>query len=139
MTDIPICGLRTPEGVCTESREPTEGAEAGELFGGQTYRPRCSDHRGMPADVRPEPGPFAAQHPSFEPAAQVREALVRAVMATLEESEERGNVSINRKIRSAEMTPDSARRRLASRIVDDLATDALAKTLQGMAIGQVQP
>jgi hypothetical protein len=133
MTDIPICGLRTPEGMCTEPREPTEGTEAGELFGGQTYRPRCSDHRGMPADVRPEPGAFAKQGPHYQPAALARAQMVGVVVTALLRVHERGLLVFP----DGSQYEDNANR-AASMIIDELAADVLSKTLGGMATGQVQ-
>lgn len=123
MTDKPICGY--PEGgvLCrsTEMLVLPDGTEA----------KRCADHYGLEAPS----GPFAAQRPTFEVGRAARDGMIETVASSIERLFERGIITPAEKLGQAPATPGAVARRVAAVVVDDLAADALARAMAGMAMG----
>jgi hypothetical protein len=120
VTDTPICGHLDQGVMCRAACTTLPDGTPAE---------RCTDHLGLPD---PEPAaPFAAQRPSPEPAAQVRVSMLDCLEASLRAVAERGL------LRFPDL--DTYPRRVAGVLLDDLASDVLSKTLQGMAVGSMAP
>lgn len=124
MTDIPICALPQPDGIC---REPRFRMPDG------TLAKRCEPHLGL-NEVDPH-DPFAGQRPNPSTANLARQAMIDRVAASISHLVERGVLRVPEDEAAAGLAP----RRAAAVILDDLAVDVLSKTIEGMAVGSVQP
>lgn len=123
MTDKRICGYPERGVLCrsTEMLVLPDGTEA----------ERCAAHYGMELPA----GPFAAQRPTYEVGRAARDGMIETVAASIERLFERGIITPAEQLGHVPVTPGAVARRVAAVVVDDLAADALARAMAGMAMG----